>query len=147
MPSRLFETHYTQRKLHLYHVLEDKLCVWRPTKEEVAQLNDHDIEVTLISGVVPLFEKQKAPLRLMSWCTYRMPDLSKYLLQTLNARCGEPTTTDDLLVSITVGPPLCDTVPALKEWLLQQLLCQVDGRVLPNYCGVLGEFLMDLPLP
>ena len=101
-----------------------------------------------VPGVVPLFEKQKAPLRLMSWCTYRMPDSSKYLLQTLSARCGEPTTTDDLLVSIAhSGLPHVDTVLALKEWLLQQLLCQVDGRVLPNYCGVLGEFLMDLPLP
>ena len=101
-----------------------------------------------VPGVVPLFEKQKAPLRLMSWCTYRMPDSSKYLLQTLSARCGEPTTTDDQLVSIAhSGLPHVDTVLALKEWLLQQLLRQVDGRVLPNYCGVLGEFLMDLPLP
>ena len=183
MPSKLFETHYTQRKIHLYHVLEDELCIWRPTEEDVTQLNDHGIEVALISGnalwmgkrnhsyghfvfsglgpgmfsiakilnvpgVVPLFEKQKAPLRLMSWCTYRMPDSSKYLLQALSARCGEPTTTDDQLVSIAhSGLPHVDTVLALKEWLLQQLLCQVDGKVLPNYCGVLGEFLMDLPLP
>ena len=50
MPSRLFETHYTQRTIHLYHVLEDELCVWRPTKEDLALLNDHGIEVTLISG-------------------------------------------------------------------------------------------------
>ena len=125
MPSRLFETHYTQRTIHLYHVLEDELCVWRPTKEDLALLNDHGIEVTLISGnalwmgkrnhsyghfvfsglgpgmfsiakilnvpgVVPLFEKQKAPLRLMSWCTYRMSDSCKHLLQTLSARCGRP---------------------------------------------------------
>ena len=84
----------------------------------------------------------------MSWCTYRMSDSSKHLLQNLSARCGEPTTTDDLLVSIArLGLPHVDTVLALKEWLLQQLLCQVDGKVLPNYCGVLGEFLMDLPLP
>ena len=183
MPSRLFETHYTQRTIHLYHVLEDELCVWRPTKEDQALLNDHGIEITLISGnalwmgkrnhsyghfvfsglgpgtfsiakvlnvpgVVPLFEKQKAPLRLMSWCTYRMSDSSKHLLQTLSAHCGKPTTTGDLLVSIAhSGLPHVDTVLALKEWLLQQLLCQVDGKVLPNYCGVLGEFLMDLPLP
>ena len=135
MPSRLFETHYTQRTIRLYHVQEDELCVWRPTKEDLALLNDHGIEVTLISGnalwmgkrnhsyghfvfsglepgtfsiskllnvpgVVPLFEKQKAPLRLMSWCTYRMSESSKHLLQTLSARCGDPTTTEDQLVSI-----------------------------------------------
>ena len=101
-----------------------------------------------VPGVVPLFEKQKAPLRLMSWCTYRMPDSSKELLQVLSARCGEPTTTDEQLVSIAQsGLPNVDTVPLLKEWLLNQLLCHVDGRVLPNYCGVLGEFLLDLPLP
>ena len=180
MPSRLFETHYTQRTIRLYHVQEDELCVWRPTKEDLDLLIDHGIEVTLISGnalwmgkrnhsyghfifsglepgtfsiskvlsvpgVVPLFEKQKAPLRLMSWCTYRMSESSKHLLQTLSARCGEPTTTEDLLVSIAhLGLPHVDTVLA---WLLQQLLCQVDGKVLPNYCGILGEFLMDLPLP
>ena len=40
-----------------------------------------------------------------------------------------------------------DTVPLLKKWLLNQLLCHFDGRVLPNYCGVLGEFLLNLPLP
>ena len=183
MPSRLFETHYTQRTIRLYHVQEDELCVWRPTKEDLALLNDHGIEVTLVSGnalwmgkrnhsyghfvfsglepgtfsiskllnvpgVVPLFEKQKAPLRLMSWCTYRMSESSKHLLQTLSARCGDPTTTEDQLVSIAqLGLPRVNTVLALKEWLLQQLLCQVDGKVLPNYCGVLGEFLMDLPLP
>ena len=183
MPSRLFETHYTQRTIRLYHVQEDELCVWRPTKEDLALLNDHGIEVTLISGnalwmgkrnhsyghfvfsglepgtfsiskvlnvpgVVPLFEKQKAPLRLMSWCTYRMSESSKHLLQTLSARCGDPTTTEDQLVSIAqLGLPRVNTVLALKEWLLQQLLCQVDGKVLPNCCGVLGEFLMDLPLP
>ena len=183
MPSKLFETHYTQRKVHLYHVLDDELCVWRPSEEDVAQLNDHGIEVTRVSGhalwmgkknhsyghlvfsgltpgefsidkilnvpgVVPLYEKQKAPLRLMSWCTYCMSDSSKYLLQTLSARCGEPTTTDELLVSIAhSGLPQVNTALDLKEWLLRQLLCQVDGRVLPNYCGVLGDFLLDLPLP
>ena len=183
MPSKLFETHYTTRKVHLYHVLDDELCVWRPSEEDVAQLQDHGIEVTLISGhanwmgkknhsyghlvfssltpgefsidkilnvpgVVPLYEKQKAPLRLMSWCTYCMSDSSKYLLQTLSARCGEPTTTDELLVSIAhSGLPQVNTALALKDWLLHQLLCQVDGRVLPNYCGVLGDFLLDLPLP
>ena len=39
MPCRLFKTHYTQRTIHLYHVLEDELCVWRPTKEDLALLN------------------------------------------------------------------------------------------------------------
>ena len=101
-----------------------------------------------VPGVVPLFEKQKAPLRLMSWCTYRMSDSSKELLQVLSTRCGEPTTTDAHLVSIAQsGLPTVDTVPLLKGWLLNQLLCHVDGRVLPNYCGVLGEFLLNLPLP
>ena len=140
MPSRLFETHYTQRTIRLYHVQEDELCVWRPTKKDLVLLNDHGIEVTLISGnalwmgkrnysyghfvfsglepgtfsiskvlnvpgVVPLFEKQKAPLRLMSWCAYRMSESSKHLLQTLSARCGDPTTTEDQLVSIAQFRP------------------------------------------
>ena len=30
-------------------------------------------KILTVPGVVPLMEKQKAPLRLMSWCTYRTP--------------------------------------------------------------------------
>ena len=178
MPRKLFETHYTQRKVHLYHVLDDELCVWRPSQEDVAQLTDHGIEfpampsgwvkknhsyghlvfsgltpgefsidkILNVPGVVPLYEKQKAPLRLMSWCTYCMSDSSKYLLQTLSARCGEPTTTDELLVSIAhSGLPQVNTALDLKEWLLHQLLCQVDGRVLPNYSG--GHLIRPCPPP
>ena len=181
--TKLFETHYAQRKIHLHHVLEDELCLWRPSDDELTRLRDHGIEVSLINGnapwlgkrnhsyshlvlsglapgtfalekilnvpgVVPLFEKQKAPLRLMSWSTYRMPETSKELLQILSARCGEPSTTDAQLLDVAhAGLPNVDTVPRLKHWLLAQLLCQVDGRVLPNYCGALGEFLLNLPLP
>ena len=53
VPSKLFETHYTQRKTHLYHVLEDELCLWRPSDEEVTHLRDHGIEVTLTNGNAP----------------------------------------------------------------------------------------------
>ena len=92
--------------------------------------------------MVPLCEKQKAPLRLMSWCTYRMPEDSTELLQILSAHGGDRTTTDEKLLAVAqAGLPNVDTIPKLKQWLLTQLLCQVDGRVLPNYCGVLGEFL------
>ena len=116
MPSKLFETHYTQRKIHLYHVLEDELCLWRPSDEEVTQLNHHGIEVTLISGnapwmgkrnhsyghlvfsdlkpgtfslakilnvpgVVPLYEKQKAPLR---YVVVHLPTLTECLILQKN---------------------------------------------------------------
>ena len=83
----------------------------------------------------------------MSWCTYRMPDDSKELLQILSNHGGDPTTTDaQPLALANAGLPHVETVLQLKQWLLMQLLCQVDGQVLPNYCGVLGEFLLDLPL-
>ena len=66
----------------------------------------------------------------------------------LSAYGGDPTTTDDILLAFAHARlPEIDTVPKLKQWLLVQLLCQVDGRVLPNNCGVLGEFLLNLPLP
>ena len=126
------------QQIQLYHVLEDELCLWRPSDEEVTQLSDHGIEVPLISsnapwmgkrnhsyghlvfsdlepgtfslvkifnvpGVVPLFEKQKVPLRLMSWCAYRMPDSSKELLQVLSAHCGERPA----CCHCTIGPPQC----------------------------------------
>ena len=163
LPGKLFETHYALRKIHLYHVLEDELCLWRPSDAELAKLRDHGIEVTLITGnapwlgkrnhsyghlvlsklepatfalekiltvpgIVPLFEKQKAPLRLMSWCTDRMPEASKELLQILSARCGDPTTTDEQLLAVAqAGLPNVDTVLRLKQWLLTQLLCRWEG--------------------
>ena len=124
LPGKLFETHYAQRKIHLYHVLEDELYLWRPSDAELAKLRDHGVEVTLITGnapwlgkrnhsyghlalsklepgtfalekiltvpgVVPLFEKQKAPLH-----------------------GGDPTTTDErLLACAQAGLPNVDTVP------------------------------------
>ena len=39
IPSKLFETHYTQRKIHLYHVLEGELCLWRPMKKWSYSMN------------------------------------------------------------------------------------------------------------
>ena len=59
----------------------------------------------------------------------------------------EPKWLRRLLACARAGLPNVDTVLKLKQWLLTQLLCQVDGRVLPNYCGVLGEVLLNLPLP
>ena len=46
LPGKLFETHHVQRKIHLYHVLEDELRLWRPTDEELRVLQDHGIAVT-----------------------------------------------------------------------------------------------------
>ena len=41
LPGKLFETHCpAQRKIHLYHVLEDERCLWRPDDSELAKLRD-----------------------------------------------------------------------------------------------------------
>ena len=84
MPSKLFETHNTQRKIHLYHVLEDELCVWRPTEDDVAHLNDHGIEVTLISGNALWMGKEKPQLR--TFCVLR--PWSRLALDSQNPQCS-----------------------------------------------------------
>ena len=59
----------------------------------------HDIYRLLnYDGVLPKDERNKAALRLMSWCTFRMPDPLRELLARLGDACALPDTEDRDLV-------------------------------------------------
>ena len=99
-------------------------------------------------GVLPKAERNKAALRLMSWCTFRMPNPLRELLAALGAACALPATTDiDLALLASRHGVMADTVGGLKAWLIGQLHCWVGQQELRNYQGVVGSFLMDLALP
>ena len=99
-------------------------------------------------GVLPKAERNKAALRLMSWCTFRMPNSLRRLLAALGAACALPDTTDiDLVLLASHHGVTAETVGGLKAWLIGQLHCWVGQQELRNYQGVVGSFLMDLALP
>ena len=59
----------------------------------------HDIYSLLNhDGVLPKNERNKAALRLMSWCTFRMPNPLRELLARLGDACAQPDTEDGDLV-------------------------------------------------
>ena len=93
-------------------------------------------------------ERNKAALRLMSWCTVRMPNPLRELLAALGAACALPATTDiDLVLLASRHGVMVETVGGLKAWLIGQLHCWLGQQELRNYQGVVGSFFMDLALP
>ena len=109
----------------------------------------HDIHSLLNNeGVLPKEERNKAALRLMSWCTFRTPNPLRELLAALGAACALPTTTDiDLVLLASRHGVMVENAGGLKAWLIGQLHCWVGQQELRNYQGVVGSFLMDLALP
>ena len=60
----------------------------------------HEVKNLLdVPGFVPAYEKQRAPLRLMSWCTYSVPDNLRQTLYRLSTLCAHHTTTPALLLA------------------------------------------------
>lgn len=101
-----------------------------------------------VEGILPPEEIRKAPLRLMSWCAFRMPEDLQDLLTALSELCGKTTTTMDDLVRTAQQFGVAVPAPAeLQAYLVNQLLCSVNKNVLPHYQGVVGEYLNEVPLP
>ena len=109
----------------------------------------HDIHSLLNhDGVLPKDERNKAALRLMSWCTFRMPDPLRELLARLGDACAQPNTEDgDLVLPASRHGAMVETAGELKAGLTGQLHCWVGQHHLQNYQGVVGSLLMDLALP
>ena len=164
------------------HVCDDQLCVWRPDKDEMKELEDRGIFATYLEGsfhwlrkschnyghlnaaqlsygpqavsslldvpgFVPVFEKQRAPLRLMSWCTYSVPDDLRQNLYRLSTLCASRTTTPAMMLEEANRAGLqAQTEDNVKQHLIQSLICHANGRELINYHGVVGSFLRGLPL-
>ena len=109
----------------------------------------HDIHSLLNNeGVLPKNERNKAALRLMSWCAFRMPNPLRGLLAGLGAACANPNTEDrDLVLLASHHGGMVEDAGELKAWLIGQLHCWVGQQHLRDYQGVVGSFLMDLALP
>ena len=52
-----------------------------------------------VPGFVSAYKKQRASLRLMSWCTYSVPDNLRQTLYWLSTLCARHTTTPALLLA------------------------------------------------
>ena len=111
------------------HVEKDELCVWHPRAENIDILavadlptGTHDIHSLLNhDGVLPKDERNKAALRLMSWCTFRMPNPLRDLLARLGDACAQPDTEDgDLVLLASRHGAMVETVGDLKAWLTGQ---------------------------
>ena len=183
MPASLLQVRYgSSRRVHLVHVCDDKLCVWRPQPSDMKELESRGIYVTYLAGsfhwlgkacrnyghlnavqldygpheikklldvpgFVPAYEKQRAPLRLMSWCTYSVPDNLRQTLYRLSTLCARHTTTPALLLAEANRIGLqAQNEDEVKQHLIRSLICHANGRELLNYHGVVGRFLRELPL-
>ena len=101
-----------------------------------------------VPNFVPVFEKQRAPLRLMSWCTYSVTDEIRQTLYRLSTLCASHTTTTEMLLDTASRTGLqAQITDQVKRQLAQALICKANGRILRNYHGVVGDFLMSLSLP
>ena len=108
----------------------------------------HEVKNLLdIPGFVPTCEKQRVPLRLMSWCTYSVPDNLRQTLYRLSTLCVHHTTTPAVLLAEANRIGLnAENEDQVKQHLIRSLICHANGRELINYHGVVGRFLRELPL-
>ena len=87
-----------------------------------------------VPGFVPAFEKQRAPLRLMSWCTYSVPDDLRQTLYRLRTLCAKHTTTPVLMLEEANRAGLqAQNEDQVKQHLIRSLICHANGRELNNY--------------
>ena len=103
----------------------------------------HDIYSLLnYEGVLPREERHKAALRLMSWCTFRMPSPLRELLAALSAACARPSTEDmDLVLLASRHEAPAQNPGELKAWLIGQLNCWVGNHHLRDLSGSCGHLL------
>ena len=160
LPTSLLHVRYgSSRRVHLVHVCDDKLCVWRPEPSDMKELEDRGIYATYLEGsfhwlgkachnyghlnavqldygphkvkdlldvpgFVPAFEKQRAPLRLMSWCTYSVPDDLRQTLYRLSTLCAQHTTTPVLRLEEANRAGLqAQNEDQVKQRLIRSLIC------------------------
>ena len=78
--------------------------------------------------VVPEFKKQRAPLRLMLWCTYSVPNDVRQTLYRLSALCASHTTPAMLLEKANRAGVQAQTEDQVKQRLIQDLFAMLmDG--------------------
>ena len=105
-------------------------------------------ELENLPGVLPFSVYAQAPLRLISWCSFELPDAAQQLLRKLAKLCESPTTTTQALVDvITQQAPQVSTPEEATRYLATLTTISIADRAkMPNYTTMVQNFLGTLPL-
>ena len=105
-------------------------------------------ELENIPGVLPFSVYAQAPLRLISWCSFELPDTAQQLLRKLAKLCESPTTTtQDLVEVITQRAPQVRTAEDATRYLATLTTINIADRAkMPNYTTMVQNFIGTLPL-
>ena len=109
----------------------------------------HDIsELENLPGVLPFAVYAQAPLRLISWCSFELPDTAQQLLRRLARMCENPTTdTHSLLQLIAQQAPQVDTAEKATQYLAMLTTINIADRAkMPNYTTMVQNFIGTFPL-
>ena len=102
-----------------------------------------------IQGVLPFEVYARAPLRLISWCSFELPLPAKRLLQKLDVMCEDPnTSTEGLVAMIAKQQQEVQNEQEATRYLANLATMNIATRgKLPEYTTMVQEFLSTLPLP
>ena len=100
-------------------------------------------------GVLPFEVYSPAPLRLISWCSFELPQVAKRLLRELAVMCEAPETTIQELVNhIAMRNPQVRTEQDATQYLATLATVSIASRAkLLNYTTMVQHFLGTLQLP
>ena len=100
-------------------------------------------------GVLPFEVYSQAPLRLISWCSFELPQAAKRLLRELAMMCELPETTTQALVShIAVHNSQVRTEQNATQYLASLATVSIASRAkLLTYTTMVQHFLGTLQLP
>ena len=101
-----------------------------------------------IPGVLPFSVYAQAPLRLISWCSFELPDAAQQLLRKLARLCeSSTTTTQELVEVITEKAPHVRTAEDATRYLATLTTINIADRAkMPNYTTMVQNFIGTLPL-
>ena len=102
-----------------------------------------------IPGVLPFEVYAQAPLRLVSWCSFELPQTAKHLLRKLAVMCEVPeTTTNDLVEQIARNNAQVQTEQEATQYLATLATVSIASRAkMPTYTTMVQQFLGTLQLP
>jgi hypothetical protein len=88
----MFYSDTARRQRHLIHHLDDRLCIWTPSKADIELVRQRGFKITCIKGWRGYLGGAQAPLRLVSWCSFELDGNSRTLLHDLAMMCETPDT-------------------------------------------------------
>ena len=105
-------------------------------------------ELENLPGVFPFAVYAQAPLRLISWCSFELPDTAQQLLRRLAKLCESPTTTTQSLVDVIAQQaPQVSTADEATRYLATLTTINIADRAkMPNYTTMVQNFIGTLPL-